>query len=510
MDTRKLHSYDSDSTKAPILSLDPLTPATHTKKPSDVDDRVRRLQWFKDYGWPTTPSDFFALNVSVWVVTLTSLRLCGYLEMFDTLHLLLEATLVCILGMFFVWKNFGFYQSTSIWRNSLKQSQQSGAYDSIPTAAELVLTALTFCPVVIEPLRLLPAGVPLVLGDAMISGFLAWMVDRSTTCPICAGSAEVNEDTASSSSPKGVQWEETRARRISAVPSSSAGSTEAGKLTSPRLAADTSQTSAATAIPSGIPNAARRDLVETMVDEAISVLLSRPQAQSILIMILDPRRSEPLGFDDEITPILRDFGRNLAAEREKKALTGAATILPRRQGLVAIAAEMLKGVRHLRSEASGGYLFSSWEDDLSGRKMSTGAQIELSHRAAVSQSSVKSYAQFTFELDLLLCAHRFYGDRLYSIMAGAKLVGHTGTDLSPSNYVSVVQELSWVPSHLVSIVKKTSFSRNDVIKSFVESQMGETWNWWPLAPASCRLRPGYHRLLWESVCAPATVLCSCC
>jgi hypothetical protein len=37
------------------------------------------------------------------------------------------------------------------------------------------------------------------------------------------------------------------------------------------------------------------------------------------------------------------------------------------------------------------------------------------------------------------------------------------------------------------------------MKAFIEKHMGESWNWWPLAPRLYQLRPGYFRLQWISV-----------
>lgn len=482
MVTGKFHNYDPDSTKTSLHKLRPLTPNIYTKSLSILDGDVGLSELFKDHCLPIIYATLFALNISVWVTTLATLRLCAYFDVLSPLHIVLQTWVVLVSGIFLVWKNVELYYGTHPRRETFKQLQQGGVFDSTPTATELLLTTITLLSIVVEPLQSLPTGFVLILGDVLISGFLAWMIYRPRTGPIRAGPAEVNEDTATFSSSKGVQWEATRARRISAVPSSSAVSTESGKLTTQELATSTSQTSAATAVRSEFLNAARRDSVEAMVDEAIS---SSRQAQSILITMLDPRNSEPLGLDDKVTPILRDFGRNLAAEGEEKALAGASGSLQGAQGSIVIAKVMLKHVRHLRSRASGGY-------------------------PRPSKSSVKSYAQLTFEWDLLHCAHKLYEDRLCVTMAGATLIGQTGTNLTPSNIVSMVRELSWVPPYLISLVRDAEFSKSDVIKCFVESQIGETWNWWPFAPASCQLRPGYHRLLWESVCAPATVLCSCC
>lgn len=506
---------DSDPEEISLPSLDSLKPITHAKEPPSFDANVTILQWIKDCCSPTMRASSFTLKIPAWVAILTSLRLCSYLEVFDPLHILLEATVVSISGMFFVWKNFEFYYSENPKRRALTSLQQRGVFGSLPTATELVLTAVTLVAVVVEPLKLLPTGVVLVVGDVVISGFFTWMIHRSPTGPIRAGSAELNEHTATSSASNGLQKEETEDRETYAMQLPFPGPTDRGELTTSRLAANTSQRSVLTANLSKVLDAARHASVEGVLDEAVSIFYSSPQVQSILAMMLDPASSECLFFsaprmDRGIVPILCHFGRNLSAAGEKGALAGAAKMLQSEQESTVMAGNMLRLVRHLRTEATHRRLLSSSKQALDGRNPSAARQGELGHRAAVSGSSFKNYAQLTFEWDLIHCVHRRYEGRLCSIMAGATLVGHSGTHLSPSRSLSIIRELCWVPRHLISVVRHNSFSISDDTKSFVELQIGETWNWWPLAPASRRLRTGYHRLGWKLVCDPAMILYSCC
>lgn len=102
------------------------------------------------------------------------------------------------------------------------------------------------------------------------------------------------------------------------------------------------------------------------------------------------------------------------------------------------------------------------------------------------------------EIDLLEFAHQPYKERIISAI-GNDLVGSSGEDLDQSAAEAVAQEISWVPTNLLTISHDTTLSYSNEIKESVEHVVQETWNWWPLAPRLHRLRPGYCRLYWKSV-----------
>lgn len=249
------------------------------------------------------------------------------------------------------------------------------------------------------------------------------------------------------------------------------------------------------------------DVVNPTFNKAVFISFCSPLVLSILNTMLNPRNYDVLCLDDELARILRDFGKNLAAE---EALGEAAGALQSWEGSVVAVSDILDLVRYLHSVVSGERRRSHLEENLAERALSTGAQCQLGEWTAAFASTFKrSDAQLTFECDLLHCAHDFYANRLRSVLAGATLVGQSGADLSPSQSLSVIREFSWTPHYWIGVMKSTRFSRSDTVKSFVESHLGETWNWWPLAPASHRLRAGYYRLQWKSVCAPEMVMHPC-
>jgi hypothetical protein len=120
---------------------------------------------------------------------------------------------------------------------------------------------------------------------------------------------------------------------------------------------------------------------------------------------------------------------------------------------------------------------------------------------------INSKAYDTFKEDLFIFVHKPYQRRVLSAFGGG-LVGSNGESLDQDAISCVTREISWVPTRLLAFSYDTSLSYSDGIKAFVEDHMGETWNWWPLAPRLRHLRAGYFRLSWKSVCIPELFLAS--
>jgi len=112
-----------------------------------------------------------------------------------------------------------------------------------------------------------------------------------------------------------------------------------------------------------------------------------------------------------------------------------------------------------------------------------------------------SGALYVLELNLLIDINKTYGKRVL-LALGGDLVGPQGCHLEPNEIACVAKEISWVPPHIITSSKDVGGSYSDGIKTCVEQFMGETWNWWPLAPRLQRLRPGYYRVEWKSVSLP--------
>jgi hypothetical protein len=116
-----------------------------------------------------------------------------------------------------------------------------------------------------------------------------------------------------------------------------------------------------------------------------------------------------------------------------------------------------------------------------------------------------SEAYSTFKANLLDFVHRPYEKRIQSAI-GSDLVGPAGIRLGKDIIHCMAQEISWVPMHALLFSQDVGMPYGDTMKAFVEDHLGESWNWWPLAPRIHGLRPGYCRLQWKSVSSPRAIL----
>jgi hypothetical protein len=112
-----------------------------------------------------------------------------------------------------------------------------------------------------------------------------------------------------------------------------------------------------------------------------------------------------------------------------------------------------------------------------------------------------SEAYSIFKAGLLDFVHKPYEKRILSTI-GSDLVGPAGIPLGEDVIHCMAQEISWVPQQALTFSRDVDLSYGDTMKAFVENHLGESWNWWPLAPRTHGLRPGYCRLQWKSVSSP--------
>jgi hypothetical protein len=112
-----------------------------------------------------------------------------------------------------------------------------------------------------------------------------------------------------------------------------------------------------------------------------------------------------------------------------------------------------------------------------------------------------SEAYIIFRAGLLDFVHKPYEKRILSAI-GSDLVGSAGSPLGEDIIRCMAQEVSWVPEQALTFSRDVNVSFGDTMKAFVEDRLGESWNWWPLAPRMHGLRLGYCRLQWKSVSSP--------
>jgi hypothetical protein len=117
-----------------------------------------------------------------------------------------------------------------------------------------------------------------------------------------------------------------------------------------------------------------------------------------------------------------------------------------------------------------------------------------------------SGAYDTLRAELFDLVHRWYEFRIQSAIGGD--LEQSGVRLGEDATYCIAQEVSWVPVNFLTFSDDANLSYADATKAYIEEHMGESWNWWPLAPRQYRLRPRYCRLEWKSVCDSSPFLYS--
>ncbi|KAM3413733.1 hypothetical protein BST61_g10421 [Cercospora zeina] len=119
--------------------------------------------------------------------------------------------------------------------------------------------------------------------------------------------------------------------------------------------------------------------------------------------------------------------------------------------------------------------------------------------AAVESFLSDSEAYKTFNLSHLAFVQGPYEARI-SRAIGQKIISDSGQHLYDVELKSIIQELSWVPTHLFSLSTVEKLSLSDALKGKIESIMGEKWDWWPLAKRKRVLQQGFVRVKWSTPC----------
>jgi hypothetical protein len=131
------------------------------------------------------------------------------------------------------------------------------------------------------------------------------------------------------------------------------------------------------------------------------------------------------------------------------------------------------------------------ENDISSR--------EPEDEAKIRNFILNSNACVNFKTRLLHFAHEPYEKRLLAALDAGSLGANSMYPRFDVSAVRVVQELLWVPTPLLSFSEDRSLHWTDHVKDHVESSMGESWNWSPLAERRHRLKLDCCRLSWKLV-----------
>jgi hypothetical protein len=134
---------------------------------------------------------------------------------------------------------------------------------------------------------------------------------------------------------------------------------------------------------------------------------------------------------------------------------------------------------------------SAEEDDGNGLKVDQ----ELTQ---VRDFLLDSEAYASLKSRLLDFAHHPYESRI-SMAIGDTVIGESGHVLHPDSLMLMVQELSWVPTHLLVLQDSDTVNLPllDRLKGVIEETM-EKVNWWPPSARKHAVREGFRRLQWRT------------
>jgi hypothetical protein len=133
-------------------------------------------------------------------------------------------------------------------------------------------------------------------------------------------------------------------------------------------------------------------------------------------------------------------------------------------------------------------------------------ETQMPHGSDLRDFFCNSEAYNTSRSELFDVAHEMYEKRILSAIGRDLEQAGVRLEKDVTHYTG--REISWVPVHYLTFSDDASLSYADTMKAAIEERMGESWNWWPLAPRLHQLRPGYCRLQWKSVCGSSSFLSS--
>lgn len=243
-----------------------------------------------------------------------------------------------------------------------------------------------------------------------------------------------------------------------------------------------------------------------LVDKMTKALFCTEELEPILTTALNDPDIGAKHLQDKTMRMIRCFGRGLKNEAREKGLRDIAQALEMQSVLFHTARSL---IQHLQT--------SSLESYGEGKRAHRGAHtktdpywssinilnedveiLSTTERPDIRGLLFSSKAYHTFKADVLGFTQEAYGERLLSTVGG-NLIGSNGENLTSDAIYHMAGEISWVPTRLFEFSHDTGSSLSDSFKALVEQSMGETWNWWPLAPRVHLLAPGYFRLKWKSV-----------
>jgi len=230
------------------------------------------------------------------------------------------------------------------------------------------------------------------------------------------------------------------------------------------------------------------------VDDLLALLAPDLLCRGEMVFINSTVNQDPdigiAGYCVRVRRLINTLGRDLKGEAEGAVQVGLALALQTRSLPDHVVHELVVRSGALHNGPAG---FAEREED--------GEQRSDENVSRFCDFILVSNAYATFKTNLMAIAHRPHWLRMAKAV-GNRAIGEAGKTLHAEDLKIVVEELSWVPSHLVTFTDHASFRLPlaDRLKAFVEDHTHGEGDWWPLSPRKHSLREGFCRLQWTSSC----------
>ena len=115
---------------------------------------------------------------------------------------------------------------------------------------------------------------------------------------------------------------------------------------------------------------------------------------------------------------------------------------------------------------------------------------------AIKELLLNSQAYTQFKAELLDFVHSPYEKR---IRRSIECVSDTEGGLSRTESEVLCREITWVPTNLFQFCMHENLGISNYLKAWIEDEVGETWDWWPLQERKHPVQVGYLRVKWQTV-----------
>jgi hypothetical protein len=241
-----------------------------------------------------------------------------------------------------------------------------------------------------------------------------------------------------------------------------------------------------------------------MVDRITSTIFCGDYLQDVNKAAVEDAGIGPERYRRNVRRMIKTFGKDLRNEADGPIERRTAVAMQTRRVSTHVAREIVSAshLEERRVVEEQEHTNECQQSDVSTE--SADEENDISSREPEDEAKIRNFilnsnACVNFKTRLLHFAHEPYEKRLLAALDAGSLGANRVCPRFDAPAVRVVQELSWAPTPLLSFSEDRSLHWADHVKDYVESSMGESWNWSPLAERRHRLKPDCCRLSWKLV-----------